>query len=170
MAKIAVLITDMFEDSEYAKPARAFRSSGHTMVHVGLQAEVTVTGKQQEIAVYVDVTSNDVAVNDFDALFIPGGYSPDKLRVCKSCLDLTRGFMQSGKPVFTICHAPQLLITADVIRGRRITGCESIVQDLKNAGADYVDNEVVVDGNLISSRHPGDLAAFIDACLSRLAQ
>jgi protease I len=170
MAKIAVLITDMFEDSEYAKPARAFCRAGHTLVHVGPRAEATVTGKQQEIAVDVDVASKDVTVGDFDALFIPGGYSPDKLRVCKSCLDLTRGFMQDGKPVFTICHAPQVLITANVIRGRRITGCESIVQDLKNAGADYVDNAVVVDGNLVSSRHPGDLAVFIETCLSKLSQ
>lgn len=170
MAKIAVLIADMFEDNEYAKPAWAFLKADHTIVHVGIEADTSVTGRQQEIAVDIDVASNDVTVADFDALFIPGGYSPDALRVCNSCLELTRDFMQTGKPVFTICHAPQLLISADVIRGRRITGCESIVQDLKNAGADYIDEQVVVDANLISGRLPGDIAVFIEACLSKLAQ
>lgn len=170
MAKIAVLITDMFEDSEYYKPATAFRKAGHELVHVGVEADTTVTGKKQELAVDVDAAAGNVSTDDFDALFIPGGYSPDKLRIHKPCVDLARSFIHAGKPVFTICHAPQLLITADVLRGRRITGYQSIVQDIKNAGAEYIDEEVVVDGNLISSRHPGDLPAFIEATLSKLSQ
>ncbi|MFC1868845.1 DJ-1/PfpI family protein, partial [Thermodesulfobacteriota bacterium] len=78
-------------------------------------------------------------------------------------------FFESGKPVFAICHAPQILITADVIKGRKITGWKSIIQDIKNAGAEFLDQEVVVDGNLVSSRHPGDLPAFIDASLKLLS-
>ena len=169
MATIAVLIEDLFEDSEYEKPARAFRRAGHTLVHVGTDAGKTVTGKQAEICVDIDKAAKEVRVDDFDALLIPGGYSPDKLRVHQPVVDLARAFVQSGKPVFAICHAPQLLITADVLRGRRITGYQSVIQDIKNAGAEYVDKEVVVDGNLVSSRNPGDLPAFIEASLSKMA-
>jgi len=83
-------------------------------------------------------------------------------------MQFTKEFVESGKPVFAICHAPQLLITADVIRGRTITGWKSVIQDIKNAGAEFIDREVVEDGNLVSSRSPGDLPAFIEACLKKL--
>lgn len=169
MSHVAVIITDMFEDSEYTEPAEAFKKAGHRLTHVGLEAEKTVTGKKDATPVTIDKSIDGVSVDDFDALLIPGGYSPDKLRVDENAVTFTREFMQSGKPVFSICHAGQLLITADVIRGRKMTGWKSIIQDIKNAGADFVDQEVVEDGNLISSRHPGDLPAFIDACLKRLA-
>ena len=169
MGKIAVIITDMFEDSEYAEPAGQFKSAGHELVHVGLEAGKTVTGKKEGTPVTVDRSVGDVSVDDFDALLIPGGYSPDKLRVDPDAVAFAGEFVKSGKPVFSICHAPQLLITADVLRGRKITGYTSIVQDIKNAGADFVDAEVVVDGNLVSSRHPGDLPAFIEASLKQLS-
>jgi len=169
MSHVAVIITDMFEDSEYTEPAEAFKKAGHRLTHVGLEAEKTVTGKKDATPVTIDKSIDSVSVDDFDALLIPGGYSPDKLRVDENAVTFTREFMQSGKPVFAICHAGQLLITADVIRGRKMTGWKSIIQDIKNAGAEFVDQEVVEDGNLISSRHPGDLPAFIDACLKRLA-
>ena len=99
---------------------------------------------------------------------IPGGYSPDKLRAHKDAVQFAKEFVQSDKPVFLICHAAQLLITADVLKGRKVTGYTSIVQDIKNAGAEYFDQEVVVDGNLVSSRNPGDLPAFIEASLKKL--
>jgi protease I len=105
---------------------------------------------------------------DFDALLIPGGYSPDKLRVDEDAVRFARDFIQSGKPIFAICHAAQLLITADVLRGRKLTGWKSIVQDIKNAGAEYIDAEVVEDGNLISSRKPSDIPAFVKAALRKL--
>lgn len=168
MSKVAILITDLFEDSEYTKPAKSFQQNGHDLVHVGLDPGKTVHGKKDHTPVQIDKAVRDVSIGDFDALLIPGGYSPDQLRVDDDAVKFVREFMESGKPVFAICHAPQLLITADVLRGRKITGWKSIVQDIKNAGAEFIDQEVVVDGNLISSRHPGDLPAFIRAALDRL--
>jgi protease I len=168
MSKVAVIITDLFEDAEYGDPAEAFQKAGHEIVHVGLEAGKTVKGKKKGTPVEIDVAVKDVSVDDFDALLIPGGYSPDKLRVDGDAIAFAGEFLGSGKPVFAICHAAQLLITADVLRGRRLTGWKSIVQDIKNAGAEFVDAEVVEDDNLISSRHPGDLPAFIEACLNKL--
>ena len=169
MSHIAVIITDMFEDSEYTEPAIAFKNAGHSLTHVGLEAGKTVNGKKVNTPVEIEESVYRASVDDFDALLIPGGYSPDKLRVDEHAVKFTKDFMESGKPVFAICHAGQLLITADVIRGRKMTGWKSIVQDIKNAGAEFFDQEVVEDKNLVSSRHPGDLPAFIEACLKRLS-
>ena len=168
MSRIAVILTDLFEDSEYSEPAKAFRDAGHSLVHIGLKAGETVHGKKNNTPVTVEKSVGQAAVEDFDALLIPGGYSPDQLRVDENAVRFAGDFVRSGKPVFAICHAPQLLITADVIRGRRITGYTSIVQDIKNAGAAYLDQTVVEDDGLVSSRHPGDLPAFIAACLRHL--
>jgi protease I len=168
MSKVAVTITDMFEDSEYAQPAAALKQAGHELIHVGLQSGVTVKGAKQGTPVKVDKTAREVKVDDFDALLIPGGYSPDKLRVDDHVVGFVKDFVASGKPVCLICHAPQLLITAQVLRGRKITGWKSLIQDIKNAGAEFIDQEVVEDGNLISSRSPADLPAFIRACLKKL--
>src|SRR5512135_3550440 len=109
MSKIAVIITDMFEDVEYTKPAQAFKKAGHELVHVGLKAGQTVKGKAKQTPVKIDKAVKDVSVDDFDVLLIPGGYSPDKLRVDESAVEFVKRFVESGKPVFSICHAPQLL-------------------------------------------------------------
>jgi len=168
MARIAVLIDEMFEDVEYTQPAEAFKRKGHELVHIGLKKGIKVKGKKKGTEVTVDTAAGNASAGDYDALFIPGGYSPDHLRVDQDVLDFTKAFVRSGKPVFAICHAPQLLITADVIAGRKVTGWKSIVQDIKNAGAVYVDDAVVEDDNLLSSRGPDDLPAFIEASLKRL--
>lgn len=168
MAKIAVIVTDLFEDSEYVRPVEAFKKAGHQIVNVGLAAGKTVRGKRDATPVTIDRAVKEVSAESFDALLIPGGYSPDKLRVDARAVAFARDFMEKGKPVFTICHGPQLLITADVLKGRKITGYVSIIQDLKNAGAIFFDQEVVEDGNLISSRNPSDLPAFIEASLRKL--
>ncbi|MFY1642317.1 type 1 glutamine amidotransferase domain-containing protein [Methanoculleus bourgensis] len=170
MSRIAVLITDMFEDIEYTKPAEAFRAAGHDLVHVGLSAGETVHGKEKRTPVTIDRAAADVSVDEFDALLIPGGYSPDKLRARDAPVEFVRRFVESGKPVLAICHAPQLLITAQVLEGRKVTGWKSIIQDIRNAGAEYVDREVVVDGNLVSSRKPEDIPAFIAASLEKLKE
>jgi protease I len=169
MSKVAVVITDMFEDAEYTKPAEAFQKAGHELVHIGLKSGATVKGKKQGPPVKIDKAFGEVKVADFDALLIPGGYSPDILRAHEEPVKFVRDFMASGKPVCSICHAPQLLITAQVLKGRKLTGWKSITQDIKNAGAEFLDQEVVEDGNLISSRSPADLPAFIRACSKRLA-
>jgi len=168
MSRIAVLITDMFEDIEYTEPAKAFREAGHDLIHVGLSAGETVHGKKEQTPVTIDRNVSDVSPDDFDALFIPGGYSPDKLRAHDTPVEFVRRFIESDKPALLICHAPQLLITAQVLSGRRITGWRSVAQDIRNAGAEYVDREVVVDGNLVSSRQPDDIPAFIEASLAKL--
>ena len=168
MSKVAVIIDDMFEDVEYTAPAEAFKKEGHELIHIGLRQGKEVIGKKHKTKVLIDRSVKDVSTDDFDALLIPGGYSPDRLRADDEAVIFTRKFMDSGKPVFSICHGPQLLISANKIRGRKITGWKSIVQDIKNAGALYEDKEVVVDGNLISSRQPSDLPAFINAALDRL--
>ena len=168
MSRIAVIIDDMFEDVEYSRPATAFKKAGHELIHVGLTEGKTVTGKKQGTTVTIDIAAEDASPDDFDALLIPGGYSPDKLRAHEAPVDFVRNFVETGKPVFFICHGAQLLITARVAEGRAMTGWTSIVQDIKNAGATYRDASVVVDGNFVSSRHPGDLDDFIKASLDKL--
>ncbi len=166
--KIAAILGEMFEDSEYTKPVDAYRQKGHEVVNVGIKAGETVTGKTEGTQVKIDKSVGEVQIEDFDALLIPGGYSPDQLRVEETAVQFVADFVRSGKPVFAICHAGQLLITAKVLQGRKFTGYTSIIQDIKNAGAEFVDREVVVDGNLVSSRHPGDIPAFIVESLKKL--
>ena len=166
--KIAAILTDMFEDSEYTEPVRAFRDNGHQVINVGLEAGKAVTGKKEGTEVTIDRSVDQVSIDDFDALLIPGGYSPDRLRVDENAVRFAADFVNSGKPVFAICHAGQLLVTAQVLRGRKFTGYKSIIQDIKNAGADFIDQEVVVDGNLVSSRTPDDLPAFIEESMKKL--
>lgn len=168
MARIAAILTDLFEDSEYLQPVKAFRDAGHEVVNVGLKDGMIVKGKKEGIEITIDVAVKEAGVADFDALLIPGGYSPDKLRVDEAAVRFAGDFLASGKPVFCICHGSQLLITADVLRGRRLTGYKSIIQDIKNAGAEFIDAPVVEDGNFITSRNPGDLPAFIEASLAKL--
>jgi protease I len=120
MSKVAVVIADMFEDSEYAKPAEALKKAGHELVHIGLKNGATVKGKKQGTPVKIDKTFGEVKVADFDALLIPGGYSPDKLRAHEEPVKFVKDFVESGKPVCLICHAPQLLITAQVLKGRKV--------------------------------------------------
>lgn len=159
--KIAVLITDEFEDSEYTSPAQTYKQAGHQVVTVEKQAGNTVTGKKGEATVTIDKGIDDVQAADFDALLLPGGHSPDSLRGDDRFVNFTRAFADSGKPIFAICHGPQLLISADVVRGKKMTAVKPIVVDLKNAGADFFDKEVVVDNDtLVTSRTPDDLPAF----------
>ncbi len=167
MSKIGVLIGPKFEDVEYTKPSKAFKEAGHELIHISSK-KGQVEGKEEKTKVSIDKSAEDISVNDFDAIFIPGGCSPDKLREDENVVRFTKEFVESGKPVFAICHAPQLLITAQVIEGRRVAGWKSIIQDIKNAGAEYVNEEVVEDGNIISSRSPDDIPAFTEASLKKL--
>lgn len=165
---IAILIDDFFEDVEYSQPTDAFAKADHRLVHVGLQKGKIVIGKKRGTRVCIDEAVKDASVAQFDALLIPGGYSPDRLRADDDAVQFVKDFVKSGKPVFSICHAPQLLISAQVLKGRKITGWKSIIQDMKNAGAIFLDQDVVEDDNLISSRGPHDLPAFIAVSLKKL--
>jgi protease I len=168
MNKIAVLIGKDFEDSEYTKPAQAFKESGRQLVHLGLKKGETVTGKKQNTPVKIDMTVDEADPRDFSALLIPGGYSPDNLRAHEGPVRFVELFMETGKPVFAICHGPQLLISAGKLEGRKVTAWKSLIKDIKYAGADFIDKEVVVDGNLVTSRQPADIPAFIEASLKML--
>lgn len=170
MSKIVVILGDMFEDVEYTEPIKAFKQNNHEITVVGLEKGQIVKGKRGNASEKIEKSFQDVSINDFDALLIPGGYSPDELRADENAVQFTKKFVESGKPVFAICHAPQILITAKVIKGRKITGWKSIKQDIINAGAIFIDEEVVIDDNIISSRSPADIHAFVKASLRKLEE
>lgn len=171
MAKIATLITNMFEDIEYMDPSRAFNEAGHEVFTIEKEAGKEVNGKQGEAKVKIDHSIDDVKPEDFDALFLPGGFSPDQLRADERFVEFTKAFMNSKKPVFAICHGPQLLISAKALEGRDATGYKSIAQDMLYAGAKFVDKEVVVCQNqLVTSRQPEDIPAFNRESLKLLEQ
>ncbi|MDE4084734.1 type 1 glutamine amidotransferase [Planococcus maritimus] len=161
MAKIATLITDMFEDVEYTEPAKAFNEAGHELINIEMEAGKKVTGKQGEAVVTIDKGIDDVNPDEFDALLLPGGFSPDQLRADDRFVSFTKAFMDAKKPVFAICHGPQLLITAKALEGRKATGFKSIQVDMEYAGATVVDEEVAVcQDQLVTSRQPDDIPAF----------
>jgi protease I len=168
MSRIAVVIGPGYEDSEFRVPYDRLVAAGHEVKVLGSEPGETVEGKRGEDRVRVEASPADAGPADFDALLLPGGHAPDKLRTDADVVRFVRDFCQSGKPVAAICHGPQLLIEADAVKGRRMTSYASIKTDLRNAGAEWVDEEVVEDGTLITSRAPGDLDAFTKALLDRL--
>lgn len=168
MATIAIPIGEDFEDAEFTVPCDRLRSAGHRIVTLGAVRGRTVRGKRGKAKVSIDATADEYAPDAFDAVVIPGGYSPDHLRTDRSLVAFLKQFVASGRPVAAVCHGPQLLIEADAVRGRTVTSWPSIRKDLINAGAGWVDREVVEDGNLITSRKPDDLEAFSRAILRRL--
>lgn len=169
MANIAIVLADDFEDSEFLEPVRALEQAGHTLTVVGVKEGDQVTGKRDHTKVTIDQGASDVRHEEFDALVIPGGYSPDHLRTEAPVVAFVRGFHEAGKLIAAVCHGPSLLVDADAVRGHTLTSWPSIRRDLTNAGGDVVDEEVVVDGNLITSRKPDDLDAFCKAVNERLA-
>lgn len=168
--KIACVLGPKFEDSEFQEPYDAFRHSGHQVTIVGLEAGAQIQGDKGKVTATVEKSFLDVKPDDFDALLIPGGGSPDKLRAHPQAVDFVKAFMEAGRPVFAICHGPQLLLTADEYSGHRMTAWKTVQGDLKKAGADVVDQEVVVDRNLVTSRQPSDIPAFIRESLKVLEQ
>ena len=168
--KIACLITNDFEDSEYSEPARAFMDAGHEVVTIEKEAGVKVQGKQGKVTTQIDKGIDEVSPGEFDALLIPGGFSPDQLRADDRFVQFTKSFMDEKKPVFAICHGPQLLITAKALEGRDATGYKSILVDMEYAGAKVADKEVVVCQNqLVTSRTPEDIPAFNREALTLLS-
>ncbi|WML50886.1 type 1 glutamine amidotransferase domain-containing protein [Neobacillus sp. PS3-12] len=157
--KIATLITNLFEDVEFTEPAEAFKEAGHQVITIDKHAGNEVTGKKGA-TVKIDKAIDEVNSADFDALLIPGGFSPDLLREDDRFGQFAKEFIQKDKPVFAICHGPQVLIDTDLLKGVDITGFKSIRNDLKNAGANYKDEEVVVSNNIVTSRFPDDIPAF----------
>jgi deglycase len=168
MARIAVVVDDQFEDAELRVPVERLRAAGHEIVLVGLERGKRVKGKRGEESAVIDRSAGEVRGADFDALVIPGGYSPDRLRTSLEVVRLTRDVYTEGKPVAAVCHGPWLLVEAEAIDGRTVTSWPSLKTDLINAGARWVDRPVVEDGNVITARNPGDLEPFSDAILRQL--
>ncbi len=164
-----MLVEDEFEDRELTGPLEALRAAGVTVTLVGPSAGVEYRGKRGEAVVKADIGAGAARIKDFDAVVIPGGHAPDKMRMRHAMVDLARDAMEAGKPVAAICHGPQVLISANVLRGRTLTCWPSIAIDVKNAGGLYVDRPVVEDGNLITSRKPDDVPVFSEAILRALA-
>jgi protease I len=161
--KVAVLATNGFEQSELEKPIEALRSVGAQVEVVSLEpGEIQgMNHDEKGRKVRVDKAISSADANDYDALVLPGGVaSPDKLRVQDAAVAFVRSFAQDEKPIAAICHGPWTLINAEAIEGRRMTSWPSLEADLRNAGAEWVDEEVVVDRNLVTSRKPDDLPAF----------
>ena len=168
--RIAILVEDGFEDVELTGPLDALRSAGAVVAIVGPSAPAEYHGKRGQAVVTSDLAAGSARMSDFDALVVPGGHAPDKMRMRHAMVDLVRDAMAANKPVAAICHGPQVLISADVLRGRTLTCWPSIAIDVKNAGGLYVDKPVVEDGNLITSRKPDDVSMFSSAIIKALSK
>ena len=168
--RVAVLVEEEFEDRELMGPVEALREAGATVTIVGPTAGAHFKGKRGAVIVTSDMAAGAARIKDFDALVIPGGYAPDRMRMRHAMVDLARDAMEAGKPVAAICHGPQLLISANALRGRTLTCWPSIAVDVKNAGGLYVDKPVVEDGNLITSRKPDDVPVFSEAIIRALSK
>ncbi|MFO7262504.1 MAG: protease [Bacillaceae bacterium G1] len=170
MAKIAFLVAQEYEDSELSYPYEELKKDGHECVIISLKKGEVLKGKKGQAEYTADASINEVRPEDFDAVVIPGGYSPDRLRIDEGMKQFVRQKVEANQPVAAICHGPQLLISAKVVKGKEVTGYVSIWDDLENAGAKVLDQPVVVDGNLITSRTPKDNEAFVNAIRQALAK
>src|SRR4029453_1763050 len=168
--RVAMLVEDEFEDRELTGPLEALRAAGATVTLVGPTAGAEFKGKRGDAVVKSDVAAGAARMKDFDALVIPGGHAPDKMRMRHAMVALARDAMEANKTVAAICHGPQVLISAIALRGRTLTCWPSIAIDVKNAGGLYVDKPVVEDGNLITSRKPDDVPAFSAALIRALSR
>jgi len=166
--RVAILVEDGFEDSEFVEPYRAMKDANARVVVVGSGSQEIYRGKRGKASIRVDAIADDVDVNSFDAVIIPGGYAPDKMRMHESMVNLVKQAYDLGKLVAAVCHGPQLLISADIVRGRRMTSWPSIAVDLRNAGAEWVNEPVVQDGDIITARKPSDLPRFNKAIVEAL--
>jgi protease I len=168
MAEIAVVVADDFEDAEFQVPCDRITAAGHHVTIVGIRAGQALRGKRGTV-VEVELAASEIDPRELDGVVIPGGYSPDRLRVHADVVDLVRRVAHEGGLVAAVCHGPSLLIEAGLVQGRTVTSWPSIRTDLENAGASWVDQPVVEDGNLVTARNPGDLDGFSDAILAHLA-
>ena len=166
--RIAILAEEGFEDAELVESLRAMKDADAHVVIVGSGSSNVYHGKRGSATVRVDTTADKINVKDFDAVIVPGGYAPDKMRLHQPMVDIVKEAYDSGKVVGAICHGPQLLISAGILRGHRVTSWLSVAVDLRNAGAEWVDEPVVIDGNIITSRKPADLPRFNRAIIKAL--
>lgn len=171
--RIAILATEGVEQSELERPREALDEAGAETELISLKSGEIRAWDEDDFgdSFDVDETINDVSADDYDALLLPGGVmNPDKLRMEPKVVEFVRAFFAAGKPVAAICHGPQVLIDADVVRGRKMTSYPSVKKDLMNAGANWVDQEVVVDNGLVTSRKPDDIPAFNAKMIEEFAE
>ncbi|MDY6065531.1 MAG: type 1 glutamine amidotransferase domain-containing protein [Finegoldia sp.] len=166
MKKIAVLVENLFNEKELIYPYYRLLED-YDVDLVGSEKE-TAYKSENGVSIESDLAASDINPDDYDGVFIPGGYSPDYMRRNKATVDFVRALFEKGKPVGAICHAGWMLAEACDIRGKKLTSVASIRTDMENAGANWVDEEVVVDGNIITGRGPKDLPAVIKAFVAEL--
>ncbi len=173
MKRVAILTENGFEESELTSPKKAMEDAGIKVDIVSPQKE-KVKGWDHDhwsIELPVDVNLSDANMEDYDALMIPGGVmNPDLMRINKDCVNFAAAFLKVGKPVGAICHGPQLLIETGLLQGKNMTSYPSVQTDLKNAGVNWEDKEVIVDHGLVTSRSPKDLAAFNKKLLEEIKE
>lgn len=167
MARVAILAAKMFEDIELLYPRYRLIEAGHDVDVLGAEAGEEVTGKKGD-SITVDVGLDDAKPDQYAAVVVPGGFGPDFMRRDERYKRFLEAFKGDQRPVAAICHGPWMLITANLVRGCRVTSFPTLRDDLKNAGAEWADREVVVDGRLITSRKPDDLPAFMKALTEQL--
>ena len=167
-ARVLIVSTDGFEESELFGPLRILREEGADvkLASPDMKSIQSTVHDDPGKTIRPDLTVDQARAEDYDALILPGGVrNPDQLRTNKAAIDLIRAFADAGKPVAAICHGPWLLVEADLLRGRTATSWPSIRTDLRNAGANVVDQPAVTDGNIVTSRNPGDVPAFTEAVI-----
>jgi len=167
MKKVAIFVENDFQDLEVFYPYYRLKEEGHEVIVVGTGTAQTYFGKYG-IAIRVDADAEDIQPNNFDGVIIPGGWAPDHLRIHDSVVDFVKKMASQNKMIAAICHGGWVIASADIIDGKRVTGYRAIRDDLIHAGGLFEDEEVVVDGNLITSRKPDDLPAFCKAILKAL--
>ncbi|MBS7655462.1 type 1 glutamine amidotransferase [Candidatus Bathyarchaeota archaeon] len=167
--KALIFVDEEFEDVELIYPYYRLQEAGFKVYFIGSEANKIYKGKRG-ISVTSNLSPKNLNINEYDVIIIPGGRAPDKMRMNKELVDLIKEAFKKGKIIAAICHGPQMLIEADVIKGRKVTGYKSISTDLKNAGAKFIDEPVVVDGNIITSRKPDDLPYFCKEILNALTR
>ena len=166
--RVAILIEQHVEDSEFQIPYTALQRAGAEVTVLGSRVNETYAGKQAKVSIKADATTTDARAADFDAVVIPGGMAPDKMRTNMKTVRFVRDAVEQGKLVAAVCHGPQVLIEADVLRGKRATGFRAIRKDMQNAGANFENEALVVDGQLLTARRPSDVPVFTAAIIRRL--
>ncbi|MRH43720.1 DJ-1/PfpI/YhbO family deglycase/protease [Aquibacillus halophilus] len=166
--KVIALVEDDFEDLELWYPVLRLREEGAEVHLVGKEANKVYVGKYG-VPAESDKAFTDVEVKDYDAILVPGGWAPDKLRRYPEVLDFVRHMDDNKKPIGQICHAGWVLISADILKGKKVTSTPGIKDDMTNAGSTWFDEAVVVDGHIISSRRPPDLPPYVKAFADKLA-
>ena len=168
--RVAIIVEEGFEESELMESVKALKDAGAKVVMVGSDSQNVYQGKRKKSQIKININAVEANASDFDAVIITGAYTPEKKPLHQSIVDMIKEAFDSGKIVAAICHGPRLLILAGILEGRRVTSWPSMGIDLRNVGADWVDEAVVRDGNLITSRKPVDIPKFNKAIIDALKE